>query len=168
MMGHAVSGAQIGDSGTECTSRWYPRGAAAASQHRARPEGARADAGCRTQPLPRQAARQQRLDRTARCTSTRRPRWKVRRCGTGCRQCVGRWAARFDPEAKGGRPIRTRTSTSSRKRPPGAVCKVIGEDDGSRPSVRNPEARLLHLKPIFARIGKWTNDDGPSSRRWTS
>jgi formyl-CoA transferase len=38
-----------------------------------------------------------------------------------------------------------------------AVCKVIGEecwiDDDA---YKTPEARLLHLKPIFARIEKWT------------
>jgi formyl-CoA transferase len=38
-----------------------------------------------------------------------------------------------------------------------AVCKVIGEEDWiSDEAYATPQARLLHLKPIFARIEQWT------------
>jgi formyl-CoA transferase len=38
-----------------------------------------------------------------------------------------------------------------------AVCKVIGEERWiTDQAYATPEARLLHLKPIFARIEKWT------------
>src|SRR5947207_12078982 len=38
-----------------------------------------------------------------------------------------------------------------------AVCKVIGEESWiSDEAYATPSARLLHLKPIFARIEKWT------------
>ncbi len=38
-----------------------------------------------------------------------------------------------------------------------AVCKVIGEETWiTDDAYATPEARLLHLKPIFARIEKWT------------
>ena len=38
-----------------------------------------------------------------------------------------------------------------------AVCKVIGEEDWiTAEAFATPAARLLHLKPIFARIEKWT------------
>jgi formyl-CoA transferase len=38
-----------------------------------------------------------------------------------------------------------------------AVCQVIGEEGWiSDPAYATPEARLLHLKPIFRRIEKWT------------
>jgi formyl-CoA transferase len=38
-----------------------------------------------------------------------------------------------------------------------AVCKVIGEEGWiTDPAYATPSARLLHLKPIFARIEKWT------------
>ncbi len=38
-----------------------------------------------------------------------------------------------------------------------AVCKVIGEEDWiTDEAFSTPAARLLHLKPIFARIEKWT------------
>jgi len=38
-----------------------------------------------------------------------------------------------------------------------AVCKVIGEEDWiNDEAYATPSARLLHLKPIFARIEKWT------------
>ena len=38
-----------------------------------------------------------------------------------------------------------------------AVCKVIGEEGwASDDAYATPAARLLHLKPIFARIEKWT------------
>src|SRR5258706_1483716 len=38
-----------------------------------------------------------------------------------------------------------------------AVCKVIGEDDWIEDEAyATPAARLLHLKPIFARIEQWT------------
>ena len=38
-----------------------------------------------------------------------------------------------------------------------AVCKVIGEPDWVEDEAyATPQARLLHLKPIFARIEKWT------------
>jgi formyl-CoA transferase len=38
-----------------------------------------------------------------------------------------------------------------------AVCQVIGEEGWiSDPAYATPEARLLHLKPIFKRIEKWT------------
>jgi formyl-CoA transferase len=38
-----------------------------------------------------------------------------------------------------------------------AVCKVIGEEGWiDDDAYKTPEARLLHLKPIFARIEKWT------------
>ena len=38
-----------------------------------------------------------------------------------------------------------------------AVCKVIGEEGWiADDAYATPEARLLHLKPIFARIEKWT------------
>jgi len=38
-----------------------------------------------------------------------------------------------------------------------AVCRVIGEDGWiDDDAYATPEARLLHLKPIFARIEKWT------------
>ena len=38
-----------------------------------------------------------------------------------------------------------------------AVCKVIGEERWiTDAAYATPEARLLHLKPIFARIEKWT------------
>jgi formyl-CoA transferase len=38
-----------------------------------------------------------------------------------------------------------------------AVCQVIGEPGWiSDPAYATPEARLLHLKPIFRRIEKWT------------
>ena len=38
-----------------------------------------------------------------------------------------------------------------------AVCKVIGEPDWiDDDAYKTPEARLLHLKPIFARIEQWT------------
>jgi formyl-CoA transferase len=38
-----------------------------------------------------------------------------------------------------------------------AVCKVIGEESWiADEAYKTPAARLLHLKPIFARIEKWT------------
>jgi formyl-CoA transferase len=38
-----------------------------------------------------------------------------------------------------------------------AVCKVIGEPDWIEDEAyATPQARLLHLKPIFARIEQWT------------
>jgi formyl-CoA transferase len=38
-----------------------------------------------------------------------------------------------------------------------SVCKVIGEEGWiDDDAYKTPEARLLHLKPIFARIEKWT------------
>jgi formyl-CoA transferase len=38
-----------------------------------------------------------------------------------------------------------------------AVCKVIGEESWiTDEAYKTPAARLLHLKPIFARIEKWT------------
>jgi formyl-CoA transferase len=38
-----------------------------------------------------------------------------------------------------------------------AVCKVIGEEGWvTDPAFATPAARLLHLKPIFARIEQWT------------
>ena len=38
-----------------------------------------------------------------------------------------------------------------------AVCKVIGEEGWiDDEAFATPAARLLHLKPIFARIEKWT------------
>jgi len=38
-----------------------------------------------------------------------------------------------------------------------AVCKVIGEEDWiDDEAYATPQARLLHLKPIFARIEQWT------------
>ncbi len=38
-----------------------------------------------------------------------------------------------------------------------AICKVIGEEDWiSNEAYATPAARLLHLKPIFARIEQWT------------
>ena len=38
-----------------------------------------------------------------------------------------------------------------------AVCKVIGEPDWIEDEAyATPAARLLHLKPIFARIEQWT------------
>ena len=38
-----------------------------------------------------------------------------------------------------------------------AVCKVIGEEGWiTDEAYATPAARLLHLKPIFARIEKWT------------
>jgi formyl-CoA transferase len=38
-----------------------------------------------------------------------------------------------------------------------AVCKVIGEESWiTDDAYATPEARLLHLKPIFARIERWT------------
>jgi formyl-CoA transferase len=38
-----------------------------------------------------------------------------------------------------------------------AVCKVIGEEGWiTDPAYAKPAARLLHLKPIFARIEQWT------------
>ena len=38
-----------------------------------------------------------------------------------------------------------------------AVCKVIGEEGWiNDDAYATPQARLLHLKPIFARIEKWT------------
>ena len=38
-----------------------------------------------------------------------------------------------------------------------AVCKVIGEPDWiDDEAYATPQARLLHLKPIFARIEQWT------------
>jgi formyl-CoA transferase len=38
-----------------------------------------------------------------------------------------------------------------------AVCKVIGEEDWiTDEAYATPKARLLHLKPIFARIEQWT------------
>jgi formyl-CoA transferase len=38
-----------------------------------------------------------------------------------------------------------------------AVCKLLGEEGWiTDPAFATPEARLLHLKPIFARIEKWT------------
>jgi len=38
-----------------------------------------------------------------------------------------------------------------------AVCKVIGEESWIEDEAyRTPAARLLHLKPIFARIEQWT------------
>jgi formyl-CoA transferase len=38
-----------------------------------------------------------------------------------------------------------------------AVCKVIGEPDWVEDEAyATPRARLLHLKPIFARIEQWT------------
>ena len=37
------------------------------------------------------------------------------------------------------------------------MCKVIGEEDWiDDEAFATPAARLLHLKPIFARIEKWT------------
>ena len=42
-----------------------------------------------------------------------------------------------------------------------AVCKVIGEDDWiDDEAYATPQARLLHLKPIFARIEQWTMTQG--------
>ena len=39
----------------------------------------------------------------------------------------------------------------------GAICKVIGEESWiTDPNYATPAARLLHLKPIFARIEQWT------------
>ena len=39
----------------------------------------------------------------------------------------------------------------------GAICKVIGQEDWiTDPAYATPEARLPHLKPIFARIEQWT------------
>jgi formyl-CoA transferase len=38
-----------------------------------------------------------------------------------------------------------------------AVCKVIGEEEwATDEAYATPQARLLHLKPIFARIEQWT------------
>ncbi len=38
-----------------------------------------------------------------------------------------------------------------------AICRVIGEEDWiSNEAYATPAARLLHLKPIFARIEQWT------------
>ena len=38
-----------------------------------------------------------------------------------------------------------------------AICKVIGEEDWiADEAYATPQARLLHLKPIFARIEQWT------------
>ena len=38
-----------------------------------------------------------------------------------------------------------------------AVCEVIGEPDWvADEAYASPQARLLHLKPIFARIERWT------------
>jgi formyl-CoA transferase len=38
-----------------------------------------------------------------------------------------------------------------------AICKVIGEEGWiADDAYRTPQARLLHLKPIFARIEQWT------------
>jgi formyl-CoA transferase len=38
-----------------------------------------------------------------------------------------------------------------------AICQVIGEPDWIEDEAfKTPQARLLHLKPIFARIEKWT------------
>jgi formyl-CoA transferase len=38
-----------------------------------------------------------------------------------------------------------------------SVCKVIGEESWiDDPAYATPQARLLHLKPIFARIERWT------------
>jgi formyl-CoA transferase len=38
-----------------------------------------------------------------------------------------------------------------------AVCKVIGEESwATDPAYATPQARLLHLKPIFKRIEQWT------------
>ncbi|WP_198937797.1 CoA transferase, partial [Pelomonas sp. KK5] len=38
-----------------------------------------------------------------------------------------------------------------------AICKVIGEERWIEDEAyKTPAARLLHLKPIFARIEKWT------------
>src|SRR6185436_14023660 len=38
-----------------------------------------------------------------------------------------------------------------------AVCKVIGEEEWiTDEAYATPAARLLHLKPIFARIEQWT------------
>lgn len=38
-----------------------------------------------------------------------------------------------------------------------AICKVIGEEDWIEDDAfSTPQARLLHLKPIFARIEQWT------------
>jgi len=38
-----------------------------------------------------------------------------------------------------------------------AICKVIGEEQWiDDPAYATPAARLLHLKPIFARIEQWT------------
>jgi formyl-CoA transferase len=38
-----------------------------------------------------------------------------------------------------------------------AVCKVIGEETwATDPAYATPQARLLHLKPIFKRIEQWT------------
>jgi formyl-CoA transferase len=38
-----------------------------------------------------------------------------------------------------------------------AICKVIGQEDWiTEPAYATPQARLLHLKPIFARIEQWT------------
>ena len=39
----------------------------------------------------------------------------------------------------------------------GAICKVIGEEGWiTEEAYATPKARLLHLKPIFARIEQWT------------
>jgi len=46
--------------------------------------------------------------------------------------------------------------------------KVIGEERWiTDQAYATPEARLLHLKPIFARIEKWTMTMD-KFRRWTS
>ena len=109
----------------------HRRRALPAQQHRARPEGAGADAGRGAQPVPRQAARPAAAGahRHA-CTSTRSTPTasSAMRCRAPATPRAAASRAR-SCAARAGRPTRMPTSTSSRRRAVWpAVCKVIGEE----------------------------------------
>ena len=139
-----VTGAQIGDSGHRAASgARHRRGALPAQHDRPRAEGARGDAGRRAEPVPRQAARPAAPrphagDGGVPAVSER----QVRR--GACRAQATRRAAGSpagSSSARAGRPTRTRTSTSSRRRRSGrTICKVIGRERmADRPALRDAE-----------------------------